>query len=372
MTRFAPNLRTLGWVLAALLLAMAVLPLAADARPSRKKAIWGPVTVNGASQFPIYAELGAGIYHTRLVWANIAQTKPANPRDPADPAYVWPAEMDMALAEARKYGMQIAVEVSWSPGWANGGKPGNYAPKRARDFADFVRAAATRYRGVKYWVIWSEPTRRSRYQPLIAQSGPLEPLTRKQRRAPRRYAQMLDAAYGALKSVSRTNMVVGGNTWTGGDISPKFWIQYLEMPNGRPPRMDFYGHNPFARRRPRLSRPPAFTGFYDICDLDDLAPIVDRYLGRGPSGKKLKFFLGEYFIPTDHSNHEFNWWVSQRLAASWLRDALKLVRGYSRVETLAWLSLYDDPPRPDGEEVNRGLLTFDGKRKPAFEAFKDG
>jgi hypothetical protein len=40
----------------------------ADAAPSRKKAIWGPVRVDGVSQFPIYRDLGAGIYQMELHW----------------------------------------------------------------------------------------------------------------------------------------------------------------------------------------------------------------------------------------------------------------------------------------------------------------
>ena len=52
------------------------LPVLASSRvsaPSRrrareqKKGIWGPVRVDGVSQFPIYRELGAGVYHTSLL-----------------------------------------------------------------------------------------------------------------------------------------------------------------------------------------------------------------------------------------------------------------------------------------------------------------
>ena len=46
-------------------LASLALPVSANAAPSRKKSIWGPATVNGQSQFPIYRNLGAGI------WQNI-------------------------------------------------------------------------------------------------------------------------------------------------------------------------------------------------------------------------------------------------------------------------------------------------------------
>src|SRR5215211_6451007 len=63
----------------------------ADAAPSQKKAIWGPVRVDGVSQFPIYRDLGVGIYQIELHWNNVASSRPARPTDPSDPAYRWPA-----------------------------------------------------------------------------------------------------------------------------------------------------------------------------------------------------------------------------------------------------------------------------------------
>ena len=59
----------------------------AHATPSRKKAIWGPVTVNGVSQFPIYKDLRAGIYEALLPWNEVATRQPLDARNAADPAY---------------------------------------------------------------------------------------------------------------------------------------------------------------------------------------------------------------------------------------------------------------------------------------------
>jgi len=42
---------------------------------------------NRFSQFPIYRDLGAGIYETNLKWAEIAPQRPAHPTNPDDPAY---------------------------------------------------------------------------------------------------------------------------------------------------------------------------------------------------------------------------------------------------------------------------------------------
>ena len=94
-------------------------------------------------------------------------------------------------------------------------------------------------------MIWGEPTRRFNFKPLIPETRD-RPLTRRMKKAPHHYARILDAAYGALKRRSRRNIVIGGNSFTTGDVSPLNWIRNLRLPNGKPPRLDLYGHNPFS------------------------------------------------------------------------------------------------------------------------------
>src|SRR5687768_15262396 len=96
-----------------LLAALALCAVAASAHAdvSRKKAIWGPVRVDGVSQFPLYRSLGAGIYMTRLNWNDVAPRRPVKALDPADPAYAWPAELDDAVQQARSHGIRMAVMV---------------------------------------------------------------------------------------------------------------------------------------------------------------------------------------------------------------------------------------------------------------------
>ena len=358
---------------AAILVALACLLAAgpAHARPSLKKSIWGPIKVRGKSQFPIYRDLGVGIYQTTLSWNEVAPRRPADPANPDDRRYYWPHEIDYAVNEGRRYGIRVAVELIFSPAWANGGQPYNWVP-RPEDFAQFAATAARRYPGVHMWMIWGEPTRKANFRPLSPERYNGQPLNAKQREAPRNYARILDAAYGALKQVSPRNRVIGGMSFTTGNISPLNWIRHMRLPNGLPPRMDMYGHNPFSARRPNLRRHRIKPALADICDLDDLAGWVDRWLGRPRGRKRMKLFLSEYFLPTDHANVETNYWVSRKVQADWLGAALRLARGWSRIYTLGWYALYDDRRRADRQEVNRGLLTRSGRRKPSYRAYKRG
>ena len=357
--------RTLSSCLCALALAL-IAPATAASAVTPKKSIWGPASVAGASQFPIYEDLGAGLWQAHLSWRGVAARRPEHPKDPADPAYAWPAELDPAIADADQHGIEVALLVMGTPAWANGGRAARWAPRRPGDYAAFLTAAARRYPAVRHWMIWGEPTKGSNFQPLRNDRG--RRLSGSGLKGPRIYARMLDRAYAALKRVSRRNLVIGGNSFSVGTVRPQYWIQALRLPNGRPPRMDMYGHNPFTLRRPLLSQPPLGRGYADFGDLDTLAHWVDRNLR--PRG--LKLFLSETSFPTDHANFEFNFWLTRETQAAWISDALRVSRSWSRIYTFGYLGLYDDAVRPDGLQVERGLLERSGRPKPAYEAFKRG
>jgi hypothetical protein len=219
-------------------------------------------------------------------------------------------------------------------------------------------------------MVWSEPTKPQNWQPLSPDGG--RRLRGSGLRAPRLYARLLDAAYRSLKKVSKRNLVIGGNTFTTGTVSPRRWIEALRLPNGKPPRMDLFGHNPFSARTPSFNQPPLGRGYADLSDVRRLTGWIDRSLRRGKRNRHLRLFLSEFSLPTGHANFEFNFWVSERAQARWLRRALRIVRHDKRIYTFGYLGLYDDALRPDGQQVERGLIDRNGRRKPAFAVFERG
>jgi hypothetical protein len=333
---------------------------------SGRKAIWGPVRENGVSQFPVYRDLGVGIYEIRLRWDDVAPTRPRRPSNPSDPAYRWPAELDDAVSQARLYNMRVLVMVIGAPRWANGGHSWNWAPRRPSDYADFISAATRRYPSVHLWMVWAEPSRVDNFAPLHKSRPDARTLTRRQSAAPRLYARILDAAYGALKAVSRRNLVIGGNTFTTGDIKTGQWIQYMRLPGGGRPRLDLYGHNPFSFRRPNLANPPGAEASVDFSDLGRLSSMVDRGLARS-RGRHIPLFLSEFTIPTA-PDREFNFYTDLGVQAAWIRAAFGIVHRWPRIYALGWIHVRDDPP---GGSAG-GLLDARGAKKPGYYAFRAG
>jgi len=217
---------------------------------------------------------------------------------------------------------------------------------------------------VHLWMIWGEPSRSHNFRPLTP-ARPYFPLDAHQRIAPHLYARLLDAAYGALKSVSPANLVIGGMTDAAASISTVQWIENMRLPNGSPPRLDLYGHNPFSIRAPNLANPPSPAQQIDFSDLGRLAELVDRNLGR-PENPQPGLFLSEWTIPTA-PDREFNFYVEPRVQALWISDALRIASQTPYIYAVGWIHLYDELPNFAG-----GLIQADGRKKLGYFAWRTG
>lgn len=344
--------------------------LAAPARAGGLKSIWGPTELEAGSAacptrtapcsaFPIYRRLGVDVFQYQLHWDEAAPTRPAHPRDPDDPAYHW-GEIDRVAAEARRNGIRLAVLIQRTPRWANGGRPPIWAPRGkrgARAFADFAFAASRRLPSVRMWMIWGEPARKENFRPMRAGSPA----------GPRLYARLLDAAYGALKKARRRNIVIGGMTLNGGTVMPTLFLRWMKLPNGRPPRMDLFGHNPFDGRFPDLADDPIgrFRGFNDI---DTYHREIRAYYRRGHR-KVPRLWISEWTVISGKPSSIFlSFHVSIRAQARWLRAAFAIARRTPYVAGMGWFTLLDQPNHFGS--ANWGLLRANGTPKPAFNAYK--
>jgi hypothetical protein len=329
-----------------------------------KKTMWGQLTTaDGRSLFPTFRDLGVGIYATQAHWEQIAPTRPANPTDPTDPAYLWPSYLDFAISEAEKYGIKVQFQIIGAPPWANGGHDWHWVPQNPSDLADFSTAIAKRYPDVHLWMIWGEPNRKPNFEPFTPARHPTGPLTGPEAVAPRLYAQLLDASYGALKEANPENLIIGGNTYTSAgmdDINPYQWIEYMRLPDGSRPRMDLWGHNPYGFRKPDLNDPPSRRGSVAFGDLDDLIDALDQAF----PDQELKLYLSEWGVPIGKHDEDLTYSLNVEEGTKWIRAGFKIARESDRIYTLGWVHPIDTP------YSSQGLLNMNEKPKPSYIAYK--
>jgi hypothetical protein len=338
----------------------ALLALAPAAHARNTKAIWGPAKNEsdqpcpGCSLFPTYRQLGVDVYQFQIKWRDVAVTQPADPRNPADPAYHWPALYDFIVSESAANGISLAAQVHGTPAWANGGRDNRWAPNDPHALGDFMYAASLRFPSIRRWMVWGEPGNADNFQPQNA------------KRTPKIYAAMLDYAYVALKQASRANIVIGGMTHNGGRIKPPIFIRNMKLKSGRRPRMDLFGHNPFDPRFPRLKDKP-IGKFRGLNDVDTLWKEIKAAYKKQKKGRPKRLWLSEWTIQSDHNSSVFKFHVTRGEQARRITAGYRLVRKLKYVDALGWFTLYDYP----ASAVNPawGLITYEGVPKPAFAAY---
>ncbi len=341
--------------------------------PEGVKAIWGTLTLAngpnpGQSAFPTYRDLGVNVFQYQLSWKGTATTRPANPTDPNDPAYKWPPGVQTAIDGATANDMSVALLVRQSPDWSHPTQLGDsktysnsIAPDDAQDYADFLTAARKKYPAVNRWMIWGESNREAVWSSSV-----------------HRYADLLDAAYGALKADVPAdpgdNLAVGGMTFTYGDAAdsyPVYWIRDMTCtadscagnPSSDRPRFDEWGHNPFTHRCPVYSDTQLDLGAIDMSGLPQLEQVL-----YGAFGEYKPLWLSEFSVSADRPNRSFDFWISRTAQAYWLARAFKVAGHAGTVAGLGWFNI-EDENAPNG--LTLGLLDTSGNPKPDYAAYKE-
>jgi hypothetical protein len=313
---------------------------------------------------PIFRELqrlGVRVWTTGIWWNTIALRRPTRPRSPNDPAYRWPRGLGSLLKQARAKGIEPVLHVNGFPAWSNGGRDPAWAG-RPRDYANFMAAAVRRYPQVRRWIVIMEPTYYANLQPQGDEG----------RSAPRLYARILDAAYAAMHKARRNVIVIGGNVQPGGlndgtATAPDVFIENMVLPNGRRPRLDMFGINPYTERPLDLTLGHQ-PNRVDFDDLDWLPGELDRYWPR----RHLRIFISEFGWNTEHAAQGWLYSVSRSKQATDLAAAYRLAARLPRIDSFCWFMLYDSPPeKRKGRWVNwtTGLRTWTGEKKPSWAAF---
>jgi len=293
------------------------------------------------------SKLGVEVVRYTVRWDQVAPRRPQDARDPSDEAYDW-AETDGVFRGLRRHGIDPVVTLFGTPSWANGGRGPNWVPSSSRSFASFAYAAGRRYPWIRYWTIWNEPNRPTFLRPTT----------------PKAYVStLLNPAYAELHSAIGRVQVGGGVTapraGDGGGVAPVAWIRGMSSAHAK---LDAYAHHPYPGS-PGSETPwgPKCVNCQTItmADLERLEREVRRAFGHKP------IWLTEYGYQTNPPDRIFGVTLSKQ--AKYLTQAVAVARANPRIDLFLWFLLRDEQ-RLSGWQS--GLTTFEGKRKPSFDAFR--
>jgi hypothetical protein len=233
-----------------------------------------------------------------------------------------------------------------TPGWANGGRPPNFAPPHPRDFRAFARAAARRYPWVHYWLIWNEPNKRIWLRPTRAAI----------------YVQhLLNPGYEAIHSVLRHARVGGGVTAPRGGlggVAPVVWVKGMAAAHAK---LDAYAHHPYPSSP---GETPSSGGCKNcpsitMATIPKLLILVRRSFGPKP------VWLTEYGYQTNPPDTFLG--VPPKRQATMLSLAAMRAWRLPRV-TMLIQYLYRDEVALS--RFQTGLVWADDRPKPSLQAFR--
>jgi hypothetical protein len=302
----------------------------------------------------------SGSQVTKMDIGWVARTRPANPRDPADPAYSW-ANADAAVAAAAARGQRVLISFCCAPAWAEAPnrparyRQGTWKPNVAA-VGGYGEALARHFaanRAVQGFQLWNEPNLDHYLAPQwVRRKGRWKPY------APVHYRRMLNAFYRGVKRGNRRALVVTGGTAPYGDPRPGgsriMPVRFWRTVKRKKTRFDVLAHHPYGVGSPRRR----------ALNRDDAAvPDVWKFK-RFARGKRLWVTEMSWDSrPPDPQG------VPAVKHASWVSDAF-FVLWKQGVDTVTWFQIRDQAPQPSYSATNQsGVYLTDGTPKLAQRAF---
>ena len=315
------------------------------------------------------AATSGNFFQSPKVIAAIRRSKPAWVRVFLGWNGLEPAQGDYNTAEIANYasffrklpaGTKIDVDVWGSPAWANGGSNVVATPPTSpADYAGFVNYLVNAFHGrVTAWEIWNEEDSSGWW------TG-----------TPTQYAQLLQAAYPAVKTADpNATVLVGG--LTGNDY------EYLQALYAAGAKGYFDAVAVHTDTACNIASPYDFEynpGTRTINQYFFLGfnAIHGEMVSAGDGDKPI--YMTELGWSTTRAECETGHWAGQKLGgvteqqqATYLQQAYHCLAQpqFSYVKAAMWFELVDEGSSTDPID-NFGLLEPDGSPKPAFDAFEN-
>jgi Cellulase (glycosyl hydrolase family 5). len=268
-------------------------------------------------------------------------------QDGGPEAFNW-SDTDQVVDAAHRRNLSIIALVTYTPEWARPpGSPDKNPPTDPDDFARFVSAAAQHYPEVTTWEIWNEPNVATFWYP---------------RPDPEGYTALLVRASAAIRAVDPTATIVSGGLAPASDPADRsqiddrsFLTRVYEAGGG--PAFDAVGLHPYSF--PHL---PQFAADYNT-----FATAPGLYQVMVDHGDAAKRIWGtEVGAPTEGGSGS----VPESRQAEIATQAYRRWTAWKFTGPLIWFAFADAGSAPDNRDDHYGLITADGREKPALAAFR--
>ncbi len=262
--------------------------------------------------------------------------------------YDW-EQPDRVFNEARKRGIRVLAVIGYQPDWAQrydgAGRP---LPVDQEGFADFAAAAARRYRvQVGAWEIWNEPNLQ-RFWIAPPDAG--------------QYADLVNAVAPRIRAGDPGAPILVGSMSPANDVPDRSTVSPLTFLRGiydRVPLRNFDAVSVHPYSYPAWpTGTEEWNTFFRMHQLRDIMAAA----GDGRS----KMWITEYGAPTGTAEFAVSPQDQADMVVAGIREARR--RGY--VGPMYLYSLRDTAVNPSDRESNFGLMTYDWRPKPAFDALR--
>ncbi len=273
--------------------------------------------------------------------------------EPTHDEYHWQYP-DEVVHGAEYYGLDLVVRLDQHPSWTNPLTTTlNAPPENLADYADFVSAVATRYRGrVKAYIIWNEPN-------LAREWGNRTP-------DPDGYVALLRMAYQAVKTADPKAQVVSAglaptNGQAGEAMDDRHFLEAMYQA-GAKDYFDVLGAHPYGFAYPPDDPQGAHDGL-NLARIEDLRALMVQY------GDANKPVWATELGWTVAAHGEDAWQVvSEQQQADYLIGALQRAR-----QEWPWLQLvavWHLSGTGQAEWPGYNLLEAEGQPRPAYSALQ--
>ncbi|MDE3190282.1 MAG: hypothetical protein KGL94_05615 [Acidobacteriota bacterium] len=338
---------------------------------------------NPPAAFETLQSLRTQVLRVNMYWGgnkwSVANTKPVNAANPADPAYNW-SLYDRIAGYASTSGISLLFSIVGTPAWANHGAGHNHAPTNFTALRQFAQAAALRYSGsyvdpnagtgtpippVKMWTAWNEPN-----NPVF-----LAPQYKKVKGAwmvlsAYNYARICNAIYTGIHTVPGEKVACGVTDPRGNDnagssrasVDPLSFLIAAHRYGMK--KFDVYAHNPYASAG---NESPAYVPKgnakrrIQMGNIGVLLALIKKYYGP----KHL--WITEYGYQTNPPDTTIMG-VSWAKQAAYIRQAYAIARKNPRIDMLLWFLVRDQPGIGGWQS---GLETVTDIHKPAWNTFRN-